>query len=308
MNYLTATLVILSLFSADQVFASSGHGSLNRNRDSYKGSIGSGSGPSQSDMELWESFGRWRRERGDRRDNEDRWTGDGDNRKREREGRDRWNGDDRRDREGRDDRRDHEDRRDSNDRDRSDRNSRDRSDRNSRDRTRPDRDYPPQPPVSHIPFPPLPIIIEPITPPHNMPSIIEPYPVVESTGADYYESASSSVYVPTASSYTLPSASASYLSYVPSAFSSGSSYAPILVTSAPVKTTAVVHAPRHNSSSIVYDSTVIITTPESTVTTSVNGRYRAMSNSAAGVKSNSWAGPISFAIVLVSSILIIAIV
>lgn len=287
MNILAASLTILSIFSTNHPLASSESERskdhrISRSKD-YPNSRGNDRW-TQRDMEMWESFGRWRRERGRERERDrDRWTGDDQNNR----SRDRWPGDDRSNRKS-------------------------RKDRFPEDRSEPERgrDYPPQPeqpPVSRIPFQPLPIIIEPIKPPHVMPSIIERYPEVEST-ATYY---------PTESSVGYPTGTVSY-SPMSSLIQISASYSPssAVYSNAPTVKSTIAHIPpRHyNSSSsttsaMAYASTVIVTTPESTVVTSVTGRYRAMSNSAGGSlgKSN-WAGLISFALVLLSSLFIVSLV
>ena len=263
----------------------------------------------KSGMEMWESFGRWRRERGfddknynypedPRRDIIDidrERLGDG------RDHRGRWNGNVRRDRSDRSENRDDH--------------RRGRSDRRSG--RRPDRsdpvDYPkptpvvvPKNPEIEIPtisfLPPLPIIIEPIRTVPVMPSIIEPYPVPVIDSTSYYE-ASSSLYYPTISSSDV------YYSTISSLYNPtiSSLYYPTISSSYHSDKKYISY--NNSSSSTTFGSTVIITTPESTVTTSVSGRYRAMSNSASGTTTTSnWAGLISFALVLITSIIIMAIV
>ena len=295
MNILTLTLTItltvtltVSSLSATQL------ASMGRSRTSNDVI---GDKWTQSDMEIWEEFGRWRRSnpRNGRPDNRDYDNERERERERERDNR-RWNDD--RDRRGRD--------------------PRNRPDEHDKDRNT-GKPYPPidiippsrQPPS--VPEPerpvlnPLPIIIEPIRP---MPSIIEPYPVIETTidvgypvtstmeeghshysqTTDYYSSNTGTGIV-SASSIYYPSSTAvdSYTSKVAVV---SKKYTPIFNTT---------------STSMSYGSTSIVTVPESTVTTKVTGRYRAMSNSAAGV-GNNVAGSISFGLVLFSSLFLLILV
>lgn len=154
---------------------------------------------------------------------------------------------------------------------------------------------PPAPVITTM-FPPLPIIIEPIrSRPVALPSIIEPYPEVIETSYSVNYPTPTSAYVPTSSAY-IPTSSV----YGPSSSVRPSSYAPI--NSFNKKAAGPVY---HSNSTTVYASTVIMTEPEETVTTKVTGRYRAMSNAAAG---NNLAGSISFTIILLSSVFLIALV
>lgn len=155
-------------------------------------------------------------------------------------------------------------------------------------------------PVITTLLPPLPIIIEPIrSRPVTMPSIIEPYPeVVESES--YYGSSSavsptgsygptSSVYGPTSSVYGSSSSV-----YVPTT----SMYSSVVI---PMSKKQAIYPAAANSTT--YASTMIVTEAEATVTAQVTGRYRAMSNAA-----DNLAGSVSFTIVLISSIFLIALV
>ena len=155
---------------------------------------------------------------------------------------------------------------------------------------------PPAPVITTM-FPPLPIIIEPIrSRPVALPSIIEPYPEVIETSYSVNYPTPTNTYVPTSSAY-IPTSSAygpTSSAYIPI------SYAP--VSSVNKKAAVPVY---HSNSTTVYASTVIMTEPEETVTTKVTGRYRAMSNAAAG---NNLAGSISFTIILLSSVFLIALV
>lgn len=266
---LTVTLTVLPI-SATQLTSSSGR---SRTSNDVFGT--------QSDMEIWEEFSRWRRSHprhGGRSDNRDY-----DN-ERERDNR-RW--DDGRDRRGRD--------------------PRDRPDGRNKDRNT-GKPYPPAAPEPERPVVnPLPIIIEPIRP---MPSIIEPYPIIEITtnfnypvtstmeeghihysqtqSTDYYSSNIGTVSV---SSVLYPS-STEVDAYTSKVTLVSRTYTPVSNTT---------------STSITYGSTSIITVPESTVTTKITGRYRAMSNSASGVGS-SIAGSISFGLVLFSSLFLLIVV
>lgn len=150
---------------------------------------------------------------------------------------------------------------------------------------------PPTAPVMTTFFPPLPIIIEPIRS-VVIPSIIESYPEVVSSET-YYGSERGNLVSTTGSHYTSYIPSSIVYAPTPSTYSSAS-YA--VVTKKQV-------APMYSINSTIYASTVIMTEAESTVTTKVTGRYRAMSNSA-----NNLAGSITFSIILLSSILLIALV
>lgn len=139
--------------------------------------------------------------------------------------------------------------------------------------------------------PPIKIPIHPSFPP--MPTIIEPYPTpLPSTTSSLYVAPStrlaSSVYHSAPSSATLSSI--------------------VYTTTPPAK--KQYYRPTSNSTSstqIHYDSTTIKTVPASTVKTSVTGRYRAMSNSAAH-SSSSTAGTISFALIILSSVVLLVLV
>lgn len=269
MNIITVALTILSL-SATQLASIGRPKAVNDPADDRW---------TQTDMEIWEEFGRWRRSHP--RDSDRRWSYD-------------------RQRHGRDNRGDH---------------GRNRREYPERDRT--GKPYPPNvtPPSRQHPVTPmepeqpilnpLPIIIEPIRP---MLSIIEPYPVTTeeaypavSTSVDYY--GSSSVYYSSGTGYY--SSSAYYSTPTSSYYSPTSSY----YSQSAVDTSKVVkkYMPSANSTSMAYGSTTIVTVPESTATTKVTGRYRAMSNSAAA-SGNNIAGSISFGLVLFSSLFLLILV
>lgn len=151
-------------------------------------------------------------------------------------------------------------------------------------------------PVITTVLPPLPIIIEPIrsrSMPMPMPSIIEPYP--EMVESETYHGSSSSVISPT-TSYAPTSSIYAPVTSMHSSMPGSMSYAP----SAPMSKKQVVYSA---ANSTTYGSTMIITEAEATVTAKVTGRYRAMSNAA-----NNLAGSVSFTIVLISSIFLIALV
>lgn len=280
MNALILTLAVLSISATNLA-------SIGRSRSFNDDQ---GDKWTQSDMEIWEEFGRWRRAHPHPRHRNGR---DYDN---ERDGGRRWSDD--RDRRGRDD-----------------------PFRRDRDR----KPYPPEVmPPSRQPQPsepdqpiinPLPIIIEPIRP---MPSIIEPYPIVETSTAisvgypvtvehgrhsTYYSSGYSSYY---SSDY-----STSYDQYSSNTATVSSVYYPSSVaTSKPVAVVSKKYSPASNataSTSMSYGSTSIVTVPKSTVTTKVTGRYRAMSNSAANL-GNNVAGSVSFALVLFGSLFLLILV
>lgn len=282
MNILSFTLTVLSL-SATQL-ASIGR---SRNFNSITGDKWT-----QSDIEAWEEFGRWRRAhpRRGRPDNRDGYDS-------ERDG-PRWNGD--RDRKVKDPRarpdwRDNETGKD-------------------RDNAKP---YPPEaiPPIHQHPaipepelpvFHPLPIIIEPIRP---MPSIIEPYPIIETTTSVGYPMThsteySGSHYTSSHDQYTDSGTISASSIYYPSSTAVETYTSKVAIVS---KKYTPINVSNATSTAMSYGSTSIVTVPESTVTTKVTGRYRAMSNSAAG-NSNNVAGTISFGLVLFGSLFLLIVV
>ena len=291
---------------------------------------------SQKDTEIWQDNGRWRRDGRGRSDVEYDW----DHPRREH-----W--EDRRERKSRGDRRGGDERRwDDNGNGRSDERRRgggndNRNDPNGRDDGRigngndnilppyppsnpnpphvippqspppttpsyPDKHQPQQPnerdtigsivlpaPVITTLLPPLPIIIEPIrSRPAARPSTIDSYPEVVETEASYY--GSSTVSITSAASY---SPSSSVYGSTKATYSSAQALASY--ATANKKQTVPVYA----ANSTIYASTAIVTEAESTITTKVTGRYRAMSNAA-----NNLAGSVSFTIILLSSIFLVALV
>lgn len=306
MNLLSVALTVLSL-SATQL------ASIARPRTGPGHDNGRENKWSQSDMETWEEFGRWRRAH-PRHDNKEydgerdrRWNDD-----RDRRGRDRDHGNDHRERKERNDRKERD-------------YPTERNDRNDRDYPNDSKNRKPYPPSvmpPAIPEPvlnPLPIIIEPIRP---MPSIIEPYPVIETTGANVYPVISTSEYYSSyysqtvdyyssSEKYSAPTSTANYYSsssvYYPSSSSSAAAVTNTYSSKVAVVSKKYSAASNTTSTSMDYGFTSIVTVPESTVTTKVTGRYRAMSNSAAGT-GNSVAGTISFGLVLFSSLFLLIIV
>ena len=176
--------------------------------------------------------------------------------------------------------------------------------------------------ISPPPFFPFPT--EPLIP--MMPSIIKPYPVIESqlrpssyvvVPPNYYSSSAPSEYHPIVTVSPIYSAEYSQkpeVYYTTSLHSNAyttsySSYYPI---SSSIAKKVPIYYNSTSSSSIHYASTYIKTEAESTVTTKVTGRYRAMSNSSSSSSSSSQnsniAGSISFCLVLFSSLFLLILV
>ena len=132
----------------------------------------------------------------------------------------------------------------------------------------------------------------------SLPTIIDPYPAEQD---NYYSSSSTTPKRTMIDENYKSSEFTSY--YISSSIISPSQYhySSITPTSGTVK--KQIYAPL-SSSSMSYNSTSVVTVPESTVTTKVTGRYRAMSNEAG----NLVAGTISYIAAIIGSLFFIILI